>query len=216
MRMIAALPLLFLASSASAQFWTCPSPCPIADATRLPDLAQAARTVQQMVAWQSQFGAAGSALGQGIGGRGLLSTPAIAPMPTSADLPAAPSLLPLAAARVVKQTLFVTAGAAFTGSQLAELQLSRIGASATEGNAALAAAANHTALLPAVPGSGNGAMTAAAQAPSLRGDVSSAAAARLVLLADLANAARLLALQASLVHSSAALRHYEVAASPDP
>ena len=211
MRALTLLLLLLPAVPAAAQFWACPSPCPIVDATRLPDLLQAVQTVQQLALGESQLGAMAAALVRGVGAEGALFTPAVSAMPSLADMPSALSAPPLVTLSNVKQTLFQPFGTVLTSSRASALQLARAGVAAVERSAAMAASAQQTAALSALSGDTARAASSVGQAASLRGDVSSAAAVRLLLLADLANAARLVEAETALQTTGASLRYNRLA-----
>lgn len=196
----------------------CPIPCPVGDGIRLPELAHAVDTLQQMLSSERQAATMMQTLWQGVGNIGSL------PSMVRADVTQMmPGLLkgqmgfqgmPLAAAQSIKQTLFTTAGASQSSSDITAKQQLRSTKAAAERAEALAMGLSHIQTLPSMAQIDQSTTTAATQAHQLRDDASAGAQARLAWMADTASLGQILAAAASQLNSSAFLQFSQTAVAP--
>jgi hypothetical protein len=195
----------------------CPSPCPIADAKRLPELASAVTAVQQLVAIEQETADTARMLQQTVGMAVALpadfTTVAVQAARDLTQMPAALAALPASAMQSVKQSLFQAPGAVLTSSQETLLRQSRAAALSQEQVAAFVVGLQQIGMLPAVPPISAPAAAMASQSASLRGDTATAGGARLTLLADIASIAKLWAVSDSLTAIAAARKYEETAVS---
>ena len=193
----------------------CPSPCPIGDMSRLPNLSGAVTALQQMVALERQTVGAARQLQQTVGAAGALVDSAAAviatAMRTVSDIPAGLAMAPALAMQSVKQSMFTDPGILISSSKTAALRQMRAAVSSGEQVAALALGMQHIAALPGVPANAAPAAASAGQSAALRSDSSSSSAARLAMLGDVAALGKLFAMAGSLTASSAAERYSETA-----
>lgn len=169
-----------------AQFLFCPTPCPVNDLTRLPDLQQQFNTNQLNLAQLQQTRLWLNTLDQTMGDAG--GVPFLLPFESGA-LGASPPSPPLDSSQIlptVKRSLFDPAGAISVSSgQLSALQRQRAKVSAGEGSDAMAVALQRGFSLPRLSLSANQAMTQTRQASVLRADLAAHSGVALLWLGDL-------------------------------